>query len=177
MGTITLNGSTSGQITVAAPAVAGTNTLTLPTITGTVDLTGPAFSAYVSSAQTVASGSDVKITFQSKYFDTATTFDNTTNYRFTPNVAGYYQISSCVTFTGNLSNETILFLYKNGSRFARMCDLNGSTYGVNGSILVYANGSTDYFEIYVKQNTGSNQTTNASGETSPYFTGCLVKAA
>jgi len=34
-----LNGSTSGTLTIAAPAVAGTNTLTLPASTGTVALT------------------------------------------------------------------------------------------------------------------------------------------
>ena len=36
MGSVTLNGATSGQITISPPAVAGTNTLTLPTATGTV---------------------------------------------------------------------------------------------------------------------------------------------
>ena len=34
------NGSTSGSVTIAAPAVAGTNTLTLPASTGTVSTTG-----------------------------------------------------------------------------------------------------------------------------------------
>jgi hypothetical protein len=36
MGNLTLNGATSGQITVAPTAVAGTNTLTLPAVTGNV---------------------------------------------------------------------------------------------------------------------------------------------
>lgn len=36
MGSVTLNGATSGQLTVSPPAVAGTNTLTLPASTGTV---------------------------------------------------------------------------------------------------------------------------------------------
>ena len=36
MGNLTLNGATSGQITISPPAVAGTNTLTLPASTGTV---------------------------------------------------------------------------------------------------------------------------------------------
>jgi len=40
MGNVTLNGSTSGQITLAPTAVAGTNTLTLPAVTGVV-LTSP----------------------------------------------------------------------------------------------------------------------------------------
>jgi hypothetical protein len=39
MANIVLTGDTSGAITVAAPAVAGTNTLTLPASTGTVALT------------------------------------------------------------------------------------------------------------------------------------------
>jgi len=36
MGNLTLNGATSGQITLSPTAVAGTNTLTLPAATGTV---------------------------------------------------------------------------------------------------------------------------------------------
>ena len=36
MGNLTLNGATSGQITISPPAVAGTNTITLPAATGTV---------------------------------------------------------------------------------------------------------------------------------------------
>jgi len=42
MGNLTLNGSSSGQITLSPPAVAGTNTLTLPAATGTVALTNTA---------------------------------------------------------------------------------------------------------------------------------------
>jgi hypothetical protein len=40
MGNLTLSGATSGQITIAPPAVAGTNTLTLPASTGSI-LTNP----------------------------------------------------------------------------------------------------------------------------------------
>lgn len=36
MASITINGDTSGGITIASPAVAGTNTLTLPAATGTL---------------------------------------------------------------------------------------------------------------------------------------------
>ena len=50
MGNLTLNGATSGQITISPPAVAGSNTLTLPAVTGTV-LTSTAVSS--SSTNTV----------------------------------------------------------------------------------------------------------------------------
>ena len=39
MASLVLTGDTSGQVTIAAPAVAGTNTLTLPATTGTIALT------------------------------------------------------------------------------------------------------------------------------------------
>jgi hypothetical protein len=45
MANIILSGDTSGAITVAAPAVAGTNTLTLPAETGTVITSGTAGAA------------------------------------------------------------------------------------------------------------------------------------
>lgn len=37
---VKFNGSSSGTVTVKAPATAGTNTLTLPAATGTVSTTG-----------------------------------------------------------------------------------------------------------------------------------------
>jgi hypothetical protein len=40
MSSVVISGDTSGAITLAAPAVAGTNTITLPATTGTVVLTG-----------------------------------------------------------------------------------------------------------------------------------------
>lgn len=47
MSSIVVSGDTSGAITIAAPAVAGTNTLTLPASTGTVALTSGLPSASV----------------------------------------------------------------------------------------------------------------------------------
>lgn len=58
MGNITLNGATSGQITVAPSAVAGTNTVTLPAATGTA-LVSTAVSA--SSTNTVTNKIAVNI--------------------------------------------------------------------------------------------------------------------
>ena len=50
---IALNGSTSGAITIAAPAVSGTNTLTLPAATGTIALyAAPQVTIYASGSGT-----------------------------------------------------------------------------------------------------------------------------
>ena len=59
---------------------------------------GPAFSAYPATAQTLSSsGTQVKLLFATEEFDTASCFSSS---RFTPNVAGYYQINSTVRFDG-----------------------------------------------------------------------------
>jgi hypothetical protein len=60
----------------------------------------PAFSAYQSSGQTLSSATATKLNFQTEEFDTNNNFDSTTNMRFTPTVAGYYQVN------GGLSNNT-----------------------------------------------------------------------
>ena len=58
MGNLTLNGATSGQITISPPAVAGTNTLTLPAATGTVALTAnPTFTGTTTVSNLAMNGS------------------------------------------------------------------------------------------------------------------------
>ncbi len=138
----------------------------------------PAFSAYGSALQSVADQTYTKVSFNTEEFDTASCYDHTTNYRFTPNVAGYYQINALVN-TGSSANGAVwILLYKNGSVFK-----NG-TYTANDNVaptinlstLVYANGTTDYFEVYVWQNSGSAMNMGSANERQ-YFQGVLVRPA
>ena len=116
--TPTLGGSTSGGVILAVPSVAGSNTATLPAATGTVMVSGnmPAFSAYQSTAQTLSSSTITKIQFQTKEFDTASAFDNTTNYRFNPQVSGYYQVNSVIQ-VNSASTNMYAAIYKNGTNY------------------------------------------------------------
>ena len=61
MSSVVISGDTSGAITVAAPAVAGTNTITLPAVTGTAVVAGQNSAITAATAQT-ASGSSVDFT-------------------------------------------------------------------------------------------------------------------
>lgn len=56
MSSIVISGDTSGTITVAAPAVAGSNTITLPAATGTTELIG------VGTVQNSTSGTSIDFT-------------------------------------------------------------------------------------------------------------------
>ena len=181
MANLILNGSTSGSVTLSSPAVSGTTTLTLPTTSGTVITTGstfagtgPAFSAYASTTTTLSANTWTKINYATEDWDTNSNFASS---RFTPTVAGYYQINAA--FGEGLSTANMIFyisIYKNGAPFRRMQYITTPTgwyTNVNISAMVSCNGSTDYIEIYAY--TSSAYTNNAS--TLNYFDGALVRSA
>ena len=133
----------------------------------------PAFSAYLSSAQTPTNSTFTKVTFDAELWDTNNNFASS---RFTPTVAGYYQINSCVGY-GNNNTACLISIYKNGTEYKRgnqaTISSTAST-ATNVSGTVYCNGSTDYIEIYIFQNTATALTTTAA---QTYFDGCLVRGA
>lgn len=171
MASLVLTGDTSGQVTIAAPAVAGTNTVTLAAQTGTLNVAGPAFSAYASSATNTATATFTKLVFATEEFDTNNNFANST---FTPTVAGYYQINGATS--GGFSTM-IVSVFKNGTEYKRGTQALGATLSLaNVSTIVYLNGSTDYVELYWYQASGSTQN-SAVGSSVSYFNGCLVRGA
>jgi hypothetical protein len=171
MASVVISGDTSGAITLAAPAVSGTNTATLPAATGTVMVSGnmPAFGAKATSGQVIAGGL-VKILFGTEEFDTNNNFASSA---FTPTVAGYYQLNFAVG--GSWSNtELATYIHKNGSQFKQIQDIQMTiNYSGIGSCIVYANGSTDYFEVYIYSATA--QTLSAG--TATWFNGSMVRSA
>jgi hypothetical protein len=188
-GGVTLSNSVTGtgsmvlstSPTLTTPAL-GAATATSINVSGTISIggnqavDGPAFSAYQSSSQSVATNTATKVQIQTKEFDTNSCFDATTNYRFTPTVAGYYQISGAVNFASTTSGNSSVSIYKNGSEFKRFSQITSSILGINGSALIYFNGTTDYIELYCYQQSGSSVSTNASA-VSTYFQGVMVRGA
>ena len=183
------NASGTGTLTIAAPNTSTDRTLTLPDNTGTLVSTGstagvtqamlasnvagngPAFSYAQSVAQSLTSNVFTKITYTSQEFDT--TGGMYSSSRFTPTVAGYYQILGSVAIA-SVQVSLVCSVYKNGGEYKR------GTYGSavsnsEVSALVYMNGSTDYVEIYgisvgTTQNTGPNAY-------STYFQGAMIRSA
>lgn len=145
--------------------------------------TGPAFSAYLGSNQTVSNATFTKLQANTKEFDTNSNYDASTNYRFTPTVAGYYQVNGGVQFGGYTNyTEMLISIYKNGSEFKRGGYIGistGSTYGqhVNVSALIYMNGSTDYIELYGYINGSIGTPTASSTPPLTYFQASMVRSA
>ena len=138
------------------------------------DLTpvAPAFGAYQSTLQSLSAGTYTKISFQTEEFDTDNCFDSTTNYRFTPTVAGYYQLNATMSLSG-ASSEGYILIRKNGSNIKAGNDVGSSAYGVTVSTIVSLNGTSDYVEVWGYSGTALN--TSAS-QTGTYFNGCLLRA-
>jgi hypothetical protein len=177
-----LSGDTSGAVTLTVPAVAGTNTATLPAATGTVMVSGnqPAFSAYAgSNSAGQTSNTFVKGALNTETFDTASAFDSTTNYRFQPTVAGYYQINASVYLTAasSLNGYQITF-YKNGSSYTSSYYSSTVLPGIvmPASALIYLNGSTDYLELYAYATTVAGSWVINSGAATT-MSGSLVRGA
>lgn len=181
MSSVVISGDTSGTVSLTVPSVAGTNTATLPAATGTVMVSGnmPAFSAYLGTNQSVSTSTWTKIQCNTEEFDTNSNYDNATNYRFTPTVAGYYQVNARLDVGTSSITAAVISIYKNGSSFKV-----GGSFGVGSAVifigqavsaLVYCNGTTDYLEAY-----GYVTATTPvfyAGQSGTYFQASMVRAA
>jgi len=141
---------------------------------------GPAFKARRTADQNVASANTwVKVQLNAEVYDTDNCFDSTTNYRFTPTKAGYYQFNSRIYFPINNNYVNFLALYKNGTVVAQT---NAGTNGTNANMagppglsdLQSANGSSDYFEIYAYSTSAGNDI-GGGAEQVTYFSGVWIR--
>lgn len=138
---------------------------------------GPAFSAYASVNQTgISSGVFSKIAFDTESLDTNNNFATS---RFTPTVAGYYQINSGVQIVTAGASSNWISIFKNGAEYRRgirMYISSAANVSSSAADVIYMNGSTDYLEIYGFSNGGTWQTEgNSAGGC--YFSGSLVRTA
>ena len=169
---LVLQSSGGGQITIQEPATASNFTQNLPAATGEVMVSGnmPAFSAYTTTTQALTGAVITKVNFDGELFDTNNNFASS---RFTPTVAGYYQLTTALVY--NASTFTDLYIYKNGSSYQTIFgNYDKSTFYASGTGLVYLNGTTDYAEIYVYS---SGSVNISSSQASCWFAGVMVRGA
>ena len=170
--------SGTGSMTLAAPVTNSNQTATLPDATGTVMVSGnmPAFSVYQNADQSITANTWTKLNFQVENFDTNNNFASN---RFTPTVAGYYQINlNCSMASTTATQFMFINPFKNGSSYVVgniSIPLSGVTYArATVSTLMYLNGTTDYVEGYAYFS--ANNLTAASSD-GVQFSGSLVRTA
>jgi hypothetical protein len=154
---IVLQSSGGGQITIAEPTTASNFTQTLPAASGEVMVSGnqPAFSAYRSTEsgnQSITTDVWTKFGANAEEFDTNNNYD-TSLFRFTPTVAGYYQVNLAIYMQASSGFAAVLTcaIYKNGVEFKRGNDVRSASTQIAVPVIgaiIYMNGSTDYLEPY-----------------------------
>jgi hypothetical protein len=153
----------TGNLLIAANGTIGVASITNTAITGTMTQaqigngiagTGPAFRAFGTTNQTVSHNVVTKVNFNSETFDTASCFD-TSLFRFTPNVAGYYFVFYQLCY-GGTATRTYSFtpvLYKNTSVInqkenSHLMGPSMDRFIGNITDIIYMNGTTDYLEAH-----------------------------
>jgi len=167
---LTTSADNSGVLQLASGAG---NLVTVPSVTGTVMVSGniPTFYAYQSaSPQSLSGGAVTKVTLDAELFDTNNNFASST---FTPTVAGYYSLTALVTVAAS-NQEIVAYIRKNGAGVINGIDITTNSYNSIVSGIQYANGTTDYFEIYCYVSSTRNVSNVLS---TTYFTGSLVRTA
>lgn len=128
------------------------------------------FLARRTASQSIPTAVWTKVQLDGEAFDSDSYFDSTTNYRFTPGVAGDYLFYANVLLEALADTKLHgIAIYKNGAHFNRVMFRIGGTGNtdLNMATVVDLNGSTDYVELYVYHEHGSNR--NISGGT-PFYT-------
>jgi hypothetical protein len=109
-------------------------------------------------------------------FDTDSCYDNSVNYRFTPNVAGKYFLYGQVTIEGLTDAAMQIRIYENGSFLTLGSQITGTSSGsniLNVTTIVEANGTTDYYELFCWQEDGASRNLNGNASTKRSFFGAF----
>ena len=128
----------------------------------------PAFAVTRTSNQSASSANALtKYQGNVEIFDTDSAYDHSTNYRFTPQVAGKYLIYAKFYLDStdhSAAKQVVSSIYKNGSLYSSyQLDFRNNYGGYDNSVMNQAvidmNGSSDYiesyFQIVVNSGTGS----------------------
>ena len=130
----------------------------------------PAFSVYRNGTQSIAHNTYTKVQYNTENFDTDNTFDNSTNYRFTPAFSGKsYLVASIRLYGTDDFNNYILEIHKNGTAVLRQQNSHWHYESAQVSGIV-THDTDDYFEVFVMQQSGSSLVV-MSGSPITYFMG------
>ena len=125
----------------------------------------------------IATATWTKVQFTTEVFDAGGKFDSATNYRWTPGRVGMALITANVAWVTAVDATLAgIAIYKNGAvhheEYTYMSGTGGSQ-GPSITALVLVDAQTDYFEIFVRQDSGGNR--DIAGSTSDTFAMFLMQ--
>ena len=124
----------------------------------------PYFEVYLNSNQSISNQTYTKVQFNTETYDTASDYDNSTNYRYTPTTSGKYYVYTRVqvdALSASHLKSSAVEIRKNGStyfkNFNSQADNQAQEMNLSAHGIVTMNGSSDYLEVfgYVQDESGS----------------------
>jgi len=165
-----------GTITTSS----GSGTITIPntvTVAGAMANT-PAFHAELSATQEPSNDTATVVQFNRETLDTDNAYDNSSNYRFTPQVAGKYFVYAQILNNPSSSNniqQARINIRKNGSNVSNYQFASSTNpvdeIGVGSQVIVDLNGSSDYVDVIGTQAVSSGTNRFSGGTTSDTYFG------
>jgi hypothetical protein len=186
---LNMSGDTSGNLQLQTQA--GANTITVPNATGTMMVSGnmPAFSAWLSTNQSVSSTVGTTLACNTEEYDTGNCYNNTGStvtlnglsvpaYSFCPNVAGYYTVNAGYQLGGVSSfSRALITCSKNGSGYKRLIDMGATSYVLAGTTVIYLNGTGDYVNFYGYISATGSLTFNGGSLDLTWINGAMIRSA
>ena len=178
-GNVTLAVTESGQLKVNTSGIAANElaslSVTQAKLAANVVGNGPFVFAYALSGESTTvptgNGSFTKISLPTEGNDTNNNFLNS---RFTPTVAGFYQVNAQLNCNNGANSLTaLIFKGTSNSLFAAYAGSANSaqTYISTVSGIVFCDGSADYIEIHAQHVNGANALIYGN------ISACLIRSA
>jgi len=131
------------------------------------------FRVYRTAVQTMGGiGTNTKIAFDTKSYDTSSNFDVVTNNRFVAPIAGFYAFTAR-TLVITVGANGQFQLWKNGALVSRGTNVIGDYPGI--AVIDYIQlAASDYIEVYFNNGASNTPPIQAGDATGTYFSGFLV---
>jgi len=133
----------------------------------------PSCRVYKAAAQSINSGSDTAIQFDSERWDTDSMHDTVTNKtRITANTAGIYVITGHAMFAANATGIRAIYIRLNGSTRIAQQLMPSNSAGTDTALsvaTVYELAAADYVELMAVQTSGGALNVLQGGNYTPEF--------
>lgn len=161
----------SANLVLAGPS---SGSAAAPTFRSLVSIDLPvaqSFSAFATANQTnFTAGAFTKVLFTSTDWNVGSAY-STANSRFTPTITGKYIVTvSVAASTNNISlnfTNLAISVFKNGTEYKRLYQAAATNVfnvtQISGDTIIDANGTTDFFEVFLFQNNATSSTTISTG--------------
>lgn len=131
--------------------------------------------AYRSSNQSINDSTFTLVELDTVTYDNLTDFDNATNYRWTPSIAGIYYVEAGLRYAAGTGTYRVNIFQNGAVVFATLANLNsGSVVANTAAGLLSFNGTTDYVDVRAYQVSGGALNVIGAAAFHSFLSGYLV---